>query len=375
MNKVSTSLIIHGMALLHGAVAWLCLYFGIADTLILTVLTMTMTLLLCLKEELPIGLSSIIIVLVNVFGFLMGNWGARLLVHFFSSDVLPRVLSTVITTELLGWGQVLFLHVFPAVRHSRESWREDVGWLVAAVAIVFMLRIGINLLISRETTSTQTVLVIVEVGVFCLAFVIYFAARMRDQAALEREKTHQAEFSYMTLKQQVNPHFLFNSLNILDSLVQENTREDASRYIHKLAGIYRYMLQHEGEDLVRLSDEVEFARMYTDLLKVRFPEGFSVEMDIPEEDLRRFIVPCSLQLLLENVTKHNAILPDSPLSVRIASDGEAITVSNNIIPRLSPSPSTGLGQKYIVRQYKDKTSKEVVIFSDGKRYSVTVPLL
>ena len=121
----------------------------------------------------------------------------------------------------------------------------------------------------------------------------------------------------MALKNQVNPPFLFNSLNILDSIIQEEPRETASRYVHKLSGIYRYMLQHDGSRLVRLSEEETFVTMYYDLLKVRFPEGFTVEKNIREEDLGRMIVPCTLQLLLENVTKHNAISADSPIHISV----------------------------------------------------------
>ena len=378
MRNYRPALIIHGFAVLHAAVLWLCHLGGINDTLILTLLTMTMTVLLCLEKRVGVDFTAIIIVLVNIFGFFLGNWGALLLDRITDGGVLSHVIATFVTTEILGWGVLLFVHFFPPhVEEARLSWRQDTGWLVAAVTIVFMLRIGIDLMLNDGDSDSGTLNIILPVGAFCLVFVIYYAARMRNRADIERERTHQAEFRYMTLKQQVNPHFLFNCLNILDGLVQEEQggSENASRYIHKLAGVYRYLLKHEGESLVHLSDEIEFAKMYKELLEVRFPQGLVFETDIAEEARNRLIVPCALQLIIENATKHNAITEENPLVIRITADGNHLTVSNNIVPRLSPSQSTGLGQKYIKQLYRDLSGRDLDIRSDAKSYSITLPLL
>jgi len=115
--------------------------------------------------------------------------------------------------------------------------------------------------------------------------------------------------------------------------------------------------------------------LYVDLLKVRFPEGFEVEIDVPEDMMARFVLPCSLQLLIENATKHNAVSSDNPLTIRIEAEGNRITVSNNIIPKVTTSPSTGLGQKYIRQQYLDLSGKEIDIRKTEDTYCVTLPLL
>ncbi|MBR6933456.1 MAG: histidine kinase [Bacteroidales bacterium] len=227
---------------------------------------------------------------------------------------------------------------------------------------------------SRDFIRLFIVALLAEVTIFAIVYLIFYMVRAHNEVLKERERTHQAEFRYMTLKQQVNPHFLFNCLNILDSLVIDGEREDASRYIHKLAGIYRYMLQHEGENLVRVSDELYFAGMYYELLQVRFPEGLQLETDVREEDRGRFIVPCTLQLLIENATKHNAISPDNPLKIRISSDGNYLSIENNLIPKASPVPSTGLGIKYITRQYRDSAT-DVRIEKTAGKYTVHLPLL
>ena len=184
-----------------------------------------------------------------------------------------------------------------------------------------------------------------------------------------------AQYRYMKLKHQVNPHFLFNSLNILDCLICEEKTERASTYTHKLAGIYRYMLKSEDEMVVTLRDELVFVGLYTDLLKERFPVGFEVITDVPEELMPKFILPCSIQLLIENATKHNAVCEDNPLIIRIEADQNNICVTNNRIPKMTKSPSTGLGQKYIRQMYFDLTGKEIQVVETEQKYSVTLPLI
>ena len=216
---------------------------------------------------------------------------------------------------------------------------------------------------------------LVEMTIFGLVYVVEYAFNIRRELSAQRERRHLAEYRYMALKNQVNPHFLFNSLNILDSIVQDGEQEEASRYIHKLAGIYRYMLQHDGEKLVRLSEEVTFVTMYYDLLKIRFPEGFSVENNILPEDLSRMVVPCTLQLLVENVTKHNAISPEAPVRIRIVTDGRFLTLENNRHPRASEPVSTGLGLPYIRKQYMDISGEGILVEKTEDTFRVRIPLL
>jgi LytS/YehU family sensor histidine kinase len=179
----------------------------------------------------------------------------------------------------------------------------------------------------------------------------------------------------MKLKQQVNPHFLFNSLNILDCLVCEQRTEQASVYIHKLAGIYRYMLQNEEETLVRLHEEMAFVGMYVDLLQVRFPEGFRVETDISDEVMNRHVLPCSVQLLIENAIKHNSVGADRPLVIRIVAGAGAVTVSNNLQLKVSGTTSTRVGLNYIRQQYLDLSGIPIGIRRTDTEYCVTLPLL
>ena len=220
------------------------------------------------------------------------------------------------------------------------------------------------------------VALIVETTVFSVTYMVNFAANMQKEVVWQREQRHQAEFRYMTLKNQVDPHFLFNSLNVLDSIVKDSSKEEASRYIHKLAHLYHYMMQHEGHRLVSLRDEVEFATAFCELLQIRFPEGLRLEYNIREEDLSAKIVPCTLQLLLGNGPKHNATSAENPLVMKVSSDGKNVVVSNNLIPRVTPShSSTGLGLQYIRNQYRDLAGKEIKVEKSATNFTVTLPLL
>ena len=228
---------------------------------------------------------------------------------------------------------------------------------------------------AREFLQLWIITLLVEVILYSVVFMVDYALVARAVLRAERGKAHQAQFRYMKLKQQVNPHFLFNSLNILDCLVCEQRTEQASAYIHKLAGIYRYMLQNEEETLVRLREEMAFVGMYVDLLQVRFPEGFRVETDIPDEAMNRHVLPCSVQLLIENAIKHNSVGADRPLVIRIVAVAEAVTVSNNLQLKVSGNPSTRVGLNYIRQQYLDLSGIPIGIRRTDTEYCVTLPLL
>ena len=204
---------------------------------------------------------------------------------------------------------------------------------------------------------------LVEMTLFGLTYLVEYAVNIRRELGTQRERRHLAEY------------FLFNSLNILDAIVQDGEKEEASLYIHKLAGIYRYMLQHDNQKLVTLGEEVTFVTMYADLLRVRFPEGFNVYQMILDKDLSRKVVPCTLQLLLENVTKHNAISADKPLRISVHTDGEYLTMENDRIPRASAPVSTGLGLPYLRKQYMDLSGKEILVEHTEDTFRVRIPLL
>ena len=380
MKNVSTSWIIHGFALLHAAANIICLTLGIGDSLILTLLTMAMTVLICYKENLTVEITVSSIVLVNILGFLLGNLAA-LFVFGTMPPMLQHSLSTAVVTELLGWGLYGFANIFPkggsAAYERTQSWVKHRWVLSGAIALIF----GIRVFLADSYTGnifkdSGVVSVLIVVTVFAFTYMVTIAIRMQREATSQRTRRHQAEFRYMTLKHQVNPHFLFNSLNVLDSIVADGSREEASAYIHKMATVYRYLITQEGQTLVKLADEIEFAHNYLELMQIRFPEGLVIKDNgLYDNPPAGYIVPCTLQLLLENAMKHNAFSADAPLVIEASADSDSITIRNNIRPKAFVKPSTGIGLQYIRNQYRDLAGEEIEVLMTDNEFSVTLPIL
>ena len=379
MRHPKTSIIIHGFALLHVAAAVLCRIGDINDDLILTSLTIFLTVILCQRHRQSVEFSAIVIIIANIVGYLMGTGIASFVNLFVSHPLLSPAIATFITTETIGWALLLFLKQYSSQSSSdRKTTPKEITWLIIAIAVVLALRF-----IIRHFSSTifsgefllGSVAMMAAILIYSVIYMVVYAITARRNAEKEKDRADLAKFQYLNLKQQVNPHFLFNSLNILDALVTDGKDEEASTYIHKLAGIYRYMLKNENETTVSLRDEMTYVGLYSDLLKVRFQEGLVIETTIPEDDMAKSVIPCSVQLLVENATKHNAVSPENPLKVSIVSDGETLTVSNNLIPRITPSQSSGLGLNYIREQYNARSPRGVQIISTKENYIVKLPLL
>ncbi|MDE5732667.1 MAG: histidine kinase [Bacteroidales bacterium] len=185
----------------------------------------------------------------------------------------------------------------------------------------------------------------------------------------------QAEYHYINLRNQLSPHFLINSLNVLNGLVQSDRKNDAEEYIHKLTDIYQYCLMIEDTGLISLGKEMENLDNYIDLLNVRFNGSLMVDNRIMQSDLSKEVVPCAIQLLVENAVKHNSLREDKPLTVEIFSDGSTITVRNNIRPRYSKTRSNGIGLHYIKEQYRSHCGKDILISHTAGHFTVSLPLI
>lgn len=204
--------------------------------------------------------------------------------------------------------------------------------------------------------------------------ILYYRKSHRKALDAEITKKNKVKYQYDQLKRQLNPHFLFNSLNVLDYLVHTNP-ERASDFIGKLAGVYRYLLSKESESVVTLEEERTFVIMYVDLLKERFPEGFEVEMELDEQYLKTFVIPCSIQLLVENATKHNVISKEHPLIIRIYIQDRFLRVENNLFPRSKDAESSKLGLKNIEGQYKALFGKSIQVTKTNELFSVCLPII
>ncbi|WP_299665652.1 2TM domain-containing protein [uncultured Polaribacter sp.] len=185
-------------------------------------------------------------------------------------------------------------------------------------------------------------------------------------------KTETAKFE--SLKNQLDPHFLFNSLNVLTSLIGENPLQ-AERFTTKLSKVYRYVLEQRNKDLVPISEELKFAKTYMELLGMRFEEAvkFNIPEAISNNELK--IVPLSLQLLLENAVKHNVVSTSRPLTINIYEEDRYLIIENNINPKEAIGKSTKVGLQNIADRYGLITQKGVKIENNNKTFKVSLPLL
>jgi two-component system LytT family sensor kinase len=185
-------------------------------------------------------------------------------------------------------------------------------------------------------------------------------------------KTETAKFE--SLKNQLDPHFLFNSLNVLTSLIGENPKQ-AERFTTKLSKVYRYVLEQRNKDLVPIEEELKFAKTYMELLGMRFEEAvqFNIPDAISNNELK--IVPLSLQLLLENAVKHNVVSTSKPLTINIYEEGRYLIIANNVNPKQAIGKSTKVGLQNIADRYGLITDKVVKIENNNKLFRVSLPLL
>ncbi|ROH96042.1 2TM domain-containing protein [Chryseobacterium daecheongense] len=183
-----------------------------------------------------------------------------------------------------------------------------------------------------------------------------------------------ANAQFETLKNQLDPHFLFNSLNVLSSLIDENPKQ-AQKFTASMSKIYRYVLEQKDKELVTVEDEMEFAKTYCELLKTRFENSVDFIFDVQKEDYRRYVVPLSLQLLLENCIKHNFATSSKPLVIKVFSENDTLCIENNLQVREQMKESAGIGLANIVQRYSLLTKRNVFIEKSEDYFKVKLPIL
>lgn len=218
--------------------------------------------------------------------------------------------------------------------------------------------------------------------IICLAVyesIFYF--RQLRAALLEAEQLKQANLQSQleTLKNQVNPHFLFNSLNSLTALIPEDS-DLAVRFVQKLAKVYRYILEIRELQTVSLADEMAALRAYNFLMQIRFGDRLSIQIDLPDDCLTARVVPLSLQMLVENAVKHNVISAQKPLWIHVFIENNRIIVRNNLQrkPQIGADElenSTGLGLQNIQTRYQLLAGQRVDVIVTTQQFAVSLPLL
>ena len=177
-----------------------------------------------------------------------------------------------------------------------------------------------------------------------------------------------------TLKNQLDPHFLFNSLNTLASLIEEENMP-AQSYLDRLSDVYRYVLVSREKNTVTLEEEMQFLEAYIYLNKIRFRENLRVESQVDEAAYQQHVAPLSLQMLVENALKHNIISKDNPLRINIIQEDNYLSVANNLQEKKTFEKSTKVGLQNIINRYRLLTDRQVEILKNDHNFTVRIPLL
>ncbi len=246
----------------------------------------------------------------------------------------------------------------------------SVVWLFGAVGLA-----GVP--ITREVYVSQLIGGYVAIVLVGVAYeIIYYLGKLKI-AILEAERAQKARLQHQfdSLKSQVNPHFLFNSLNSLSSLIGENPRQ-ATAFLDELSSVYRYLLQTSERELTTLRNELEFIKSYYHLLKTRHGASLALYREVDEAYLDAQLPPLTLQLLVENAVKHNVLLPEDPLTISIlTTEAGELVVANTIHRKSVRVLSNRVGLANIASRYRLLNLSEPLIEDDGRFFIVRLPLL
>lgn len=195
------------------------------------------------------------------------------------------------------------------------------------------------------------------------------------QAEIKAAKLSEAQAAsrFESLKNQVNPHFLFNSLNVLTTLVYKD-QDLAAKYIKQLSNTYRYVLESNSIELISVSRELQALESYIFLLKIRFGEGFKISIDLPETD-DMLIAPLTLQMLVENAIKHNTVDESKVLHIQITADGTYLIIKNNLQKKNNQAESIGIGLENIKKRYEYLADQKVIVEETTNYFAVSIPII
>lgn len=321
----------------------------------------------------------VIVVLATVMGVFMctecwSNWN-----YFWKLEIIMISIWSVM------WYGNHFISVFI---DKRISWLSQPGkrfaFGIIASAIYSAGAILLMAIIADEVFSVQIgnkwsiVWISIIVSVLILLFFLsrQFLYSWRNLALQEEKMRNEILVSrYEVLKNQVNPHFMFNGLNALSSLVYED-QDLAVKYIDQLSKVFRYVLQAGQKEVVTLGEEIETVNSYIFLQKIRFGDNFIVEKELDEVSDKYYVAPLVLQMLIENAIKHNEITQENPLMIKLLIENEYLIVSNNLQLKNSElHESTEMGLTNIKARYESLSNNKVLVDETTTSFKVSIPLI
>ena len=328
---------------------------------------------------------SLLLTLAIVLLNLLINFGRP----FLWMEVLERTGITFIFSFVLTWVNSSF-HNYATRKYSWESqpvrrlWFGAIGSVILTVLAFGLVRWFVEVIIygqsfeaflASESIVNYVVALVITLIVSLFIHAFYFWKALQDTKIKEQKiiaGTASAKFD--ALKNQLDPHFLFNSLNVLTSLIEEDPQQ-AQKFTTALSKVYRYVLEQKNKDLVPVDEELDFARTYVKLLTMRFEDGIRFEIPGNASNPEARIVPLSLQLLLENAVKHNVVTSAKPLSIRVFEKNGNLVVQNNLQEKSVVKRSSGVGLRNIQQRYSILSKRQVHIKKTASDFSVELPML
>lgn len=248
---------------------------------------------------------------------------------------------------------------------------------------IFLIRLFIKVTLQNltfvaflqaENPKNYVISSVITLIVLLIFHIIYFYKKSQENKVKEQKiiaGTASAKFE--SLKNQIDPHFLFNSLNVLSSLIEENP-DNAQRFTSSLSKVYRYVLEQKDKELVSVEEELSFAKTYMNLLKMRFENSVSYEVKETSNPEAK-VVPLALQLLLENTVKHNIASESKPLHIRIYEKGDYLVIENDYQKKEVLQDRKGVGLQNIVERYSIITNRKVKVEQTAEYFKVSIPML
>jgi sensor histidine kinase YesM len=328
-------------------------------------------------------LSLIIFIVIQLLNVVLGND-----IQFSLALFIPFGYTILYTLSLSYVNWTLFHYLDKVFENNRFAMKRIiigfVGSFVVTLIVIFLLRIfeeviinghSFTAYISHEQAANYVVSVIITF-IISLSFYAFYFFKVYNENKVKEQKiiagTASAQFE--SLKNQIDPHFLFNSLNVLSSLIEENP-ENAQKFTTSLSKIYRYVLEQKDKELVTVQEELAFAKTYMNLLKMRFENSITYEVPTDYDHPDAKVVPLSLQLLLENTIKHNVVSEQKPLHIKIYISNGYLIIENNLQKKEVLQDRRGVGLQNIVNRYGLISQRKVLIEETAACFKVMIPIL
>lgn len=303
--------------------------------------------------QLQVSLAEVLVDCLIAFVYSLYVW-------FYNLYTLPKYANKAITTRFFG-GRLIRSLLFGMV---------VMGLLVLVNQWLFQDRVIGSMILMYQFRG-----VLINLTIYMFLYLLY-QSYVNQVIAVELERTtsNHLEARYELLKQQVNPHFLFNSLNTLKSMVEVGDEHSAD-FIIKLSDFYRYSLESRQKDVVPVREELNMLHAYFYLIQARFEEGITLQVELSDIHRQAMIPVFTLQLLAENAVKHNIVSVDQPLHLTVKSADGGIIVQNNLQLKSIPEPSTKIGLENINQRYLHITGRAIEVATDDRYFTVKLPAL